>query len=218
VDLNRNFDFLWDFDSRVAASSRVRWFVSTDPCDDTYQGPAPFSEAETRNVRWIHDLFPNIGYFVDLHSGGERILHSWGDDDNQSDDPDMSFQNDEFDGVRGLRDALDEEGAYGEFTPIDDLASAQDLARAVSDAIYAVEPARNKQYWVDQGFKLYPTVGTSDDYSYSRHFVDSGNSKVLAFTIEWGDEPQPPYNEMEKVSLEITSGLLAFCLAVCNSV
>jgi hypothetical protein len=60
------------------------------------------SEPETRNVIWLLDRFPNIRYFVDLHSYGETILHSWGSDQNQSDDPRMSFRNPAYDGKRGL--------------------------------------------------------------------------------------------------------------------
>jgi hypothetical protein len=53
---------------------------------------------------------------------------------------------------------------------------------------------------------------------YSRHFVDSTKEKVIAYTLEWGKEFQPPYTEMQNIIQEITCGLLAFCLLVCNSV
>ena len=50
-------------------------------------GHGAASEPETRNVIWLLDRYPQIRYFVDLHAYGETILHSWGTDENQSDDP-----------------------------------------------------------------------------------------------------------------------------------
>src|SRR5215467_1944047 len=55
------------------------------------------------------------------------------------------------------------------------------------------------------------------NYAYSRHFVDSTKEKVIAYTLEWGKEFQPPYAEMQNIIQEITCGLLAFCLWICNS-
>jgi hypothetical protein len=64
---------------------------------------------------------------------------------------------------------------------------------------------------------LYPTADTSDDYAYSRHFVDSTKQKVIAYALEWGTEFQPPYTEMQNIIQEITSGLLSFCLWTSNN-
>ena len=38
---------------------------------------------------------------MDIHSFGEMILYSWGDDNNQNLDKDMNFKNPEYDKVRG---------------------------------------------------------------------------------------------------------------------
>jgi hypothetical protein len=57
----------------------------------------------------------------------------------------------------------------------------------------------------------------SDDYAYSRHFIDNTKEKVIAYTLEWGKEFQPPYTEMHNIIQEITSGLIAFCIWVCNN-
>jgi carboxypeptidase T len=74
VDLNRNYDFLWDFQNVFALTSGVS--CSADPCNhDLYHGPHAFSEPETQNAKWIHDNFPNIGYFIDLHSYGPDMLY-----------------------------------------------------------------------------------------------------------------------------------------------
>ena len=48
---------------------------------------AGFSEPEAANAKWIFDNFPNVRYFMDLHSSGEDILYTWGDDENQTVNP-----------------------------------------------------------------------------------------------------------------------------------
>ena len=206
VDLNRNYDFLWNFPVyfNVGASGIVD---STDPCDyQLYNGPSAFSEPESSNAKWIFDNFPNIRYFVDLHSFGEDILYSWGDDEDQSSDPAMNFQNSAFDGTRGVAG-----DSYKEYIPAHDLSTALSLASTFHDAVQAV---RGKDYTVKSEFNLYPTAGTSEDYAYSRHFVDPGKAKIISYTVEWGTEFQPAYSEMQNIIEEITCGLLSFCLSI----
>lgn len=215
VDVNRNFDFLWDFPAYFSASSGIS--DSTDPCDPpdpdngTYHGPSAFSEPESQNAKWIHDNFANIGFFIDVHSYGEDILYSWGDDENQSTDPNMNFQNPAYDGVRGVAG-----DSYKEYIPSNDLSTAIELANAFHDGVQAF---RGRNYTVKPSYDLYPTAGASDDYAYSRHFVDGSKSKVLAYTVEWGSSANmtpfhPPYPEMQNIIQEITCGLLAFCLQI----
>ena len=212
VDINRNFDFLWDFLTHFDPGSGV--VTSNDPCDpETYCGPAAFSEPETQNCRWIFDTFPTIGAFIDLHSFGQKILYSWGDDESQAADAAMNFRNPLYDGLRGKPG-----DAYREYLPSGDRARAVALATTLKNA---VQDVRGTVYTVDPGFALYlqPTSGASDDYAYSRHFVDSNKKNVIAFTIEWGtsmDLFHPLYAEMANIIPEITCGLLAFCLDLCK--
>ncbi len=63
VDDNRNYEVYFG-----GAGS------SGSPCDGTYHGPAGFSEADTQNVRWLLDEFPNVLVGVDAHSSGQQIL------------------------------------------------------------------------------------------------------------------------------------------------
>ena len=99
VDLNRNFPFLWRFDRHFAPDTVESSFNPGDY--ETYVGRREASEPETRNVIWLTpDRFPNIRYFVDLHSYGESILHSLRSDENQSDDPRMNFRNPAYDEAR----------------------------------------------------------------------------------------------------------------------
>jgi len=214
VDINRNYDFLWDFPRYFDPSAPI--VDSIDPCDyQLYNGPTAFSEPETKNAKWIFDNFLNISFFIDVHSYSEDILYSWGDDDDQTNDPSMTFQNPSFNGShgRGIPDAsgLPGASAYREYIPSSDKSKAIGLANIFRNGIQAV---RGKTYTVKPAVNLYPTAGTSDDYAYSRHFVDSTKQKVIAYTLEWGTEFIPPYTEMQNIIQDITSGLLAFCVGV----
>jgi carboxypeptidase T len=213
VDLNRNFPFLWRFDRHFAPGTVESTHKPGDY--ETYVGPRPASEPETRNVIWLLDRFPNIRYYVDLHSYGETILHSWGSDDDQSREPRMNFRNKAYDGKRGR--ILDD--VYREYIPAGDKNDAVQMGRHMAAAIRLV---RGRDYKVKQSVGLYPTAGASDDYAYSRHWVDPKKGKLIAFTIEWGRSHastpfHPPYPEMRKVMREVSAGLLALCLRALRS-
>ncbi|MER6051207.1 M14 family metallopeptidase [Streptomyces sp. NPDC001793] len=210
VDINRNFDFLFDAATAFAPTAGVR--VSTDPCDpQLYHGPAPFSEPETRNVRSLLDAFPRTRWFIDVHSFSEDILYVWGDDQDQSNNPSMNFLNHAFDGVRGDAD----DARYREFIPRIDFEHETGLARDFRDGLHGV---RGRSYTAKSGFDLYPTCGTSDDYAYGRHFVDPSKERILAYTIEWGTEFQPPWNEMENIIKDVDAGLAQFCVKAPSTV
>jgi murein tripeptide amidase MpaA len=205
VDINRNFDALWDFRRHFAPDSRVS--ASDNPCDpQVYVGPAAASEPETRNVVSLLERYPRLRWFVDVHGYVPAIFYSWGFDANQTSDPSMSFKNAEFDGQRGRGG-----DGYREFIPPDDLQALQGLGGKVNRAIAA---ASGTGYQLEQSFTLYPTSGASDDYAYSRHFVQGANSKILSFTIECGRSFQPPWTEAENVIREVCAGLIALCVAV----
>ena len=208
VDLNRNFPFLWRFD-RYFAPGTVQSSFSPGEYE-TYVGPREASEPETRNVIWLLDRFPGIRYFVDLHSYGETILHSWGSDQNQSGNPRMSFRNRAYDGKRGRLG----DNAYREYMPAADQKNVERIGRQMARAM---ERVRGHEYRVKQSVGLYPTAGASDDYAYSRHLVDPKKGKILAFTVEWGRSRastpfHPPYREMRKVMREVSAGLIEICL------
>jgi carboxypeptidase T len=196
VDLNRNFDFLW--------SSGIG--TSTSACSDVFRGAGAFSEPETRNVRHLLDTDPGIGFMIDVHSYSELILHPWGDDDNQTTDPEMNFLNPAFDGLRGNPG----DSVYREYIAEADRDWYVTAGQAMRDAIAAV---RGRTYTLQQSVLLYPTSGTSKDYAYSRHFVDTGKRRVYAYTLETAREFQPPYSEALQVIDETSSGLVQFCLS-----
>ncbi|MGW3180861.1 M14 family metallopeptidase [Kitasatospora sp. NPDC001119] len=205
VDLNRNYDFLFDFATAFAPTATPQ--VSADPCDQqVYEGPSAFSEPETRNVRWLLDQFPRTGWFVDVHSYSQDMLYNWGDDENQSVTPAMNFRNSQYDGKRGLPGDV----AYAEYIPKTDADTAVLLAEAFCQGLHGV---RGLAYKPLSGFHLYPTSGTSDDYVFARHFVDPEQGKVLGFTVEWGTQFHPPWAEMQRIVLDVDAGLVRFCLA-----
>jgi murein tripeptide amidase MpaA len=205
VDLNRNFDALWDFRRHFAPDSNVS--ASDDPCDpQVYVGPAAASEAETQNVVWLLDRYANGRWFIDVHSAVPAIYHTWGFDENQTSDPGMSFRNPAFDRQRGRAG----DNCYREYIPAEDGEALQELGAAMNDAI---RTASGAAYALEQSFSLYPTSGASDDYAYSRHFVDGAKGKILGFTVECGRSFQPSWQEAENVIREVCAGLIAFCLA-----
>jgi Zinc carboxypeptidase len=69
---------------------------------------------------------------------------------------------------------------------------------------------------VEQAVGLYPTSGTSNDYTYSHHIVNANNQKIYGFTIEFGKEKTgfiPSFSEMQNVIKEISSALTEFSIA-----
>ncbi|MBI4064344.1 MAG: AAA family ATPase [Elusimicrobia bacterium] len=67
VDLNRNHSEGWGKEG-----------ASPDPRHETYRGPAPFSEPETRVVRDYVEKNPNIKTAISFHSFSELVLYPWG--------------------------------------------------------------------------------------------------------------------------------------------
>lgn len=181
VDLNRNFDFLWDF-ATAFAPSVASGVASASPRSETFHGTAAFSEPETQAMRWVLDSHANVGWFLDLHSDAGVVLYSWGSDDNQSTNPAMNFLNAAYDGDRGVSpDRLGR--VYSEYTPKEEWDVNLATATRIGDAMNA---AAGRSYDVEQASVLYPTSGASDDYSYSRHFADTSKGLIHAFTVEFG--------------------------------
>jgi murein tripeptide amidase MpaA len=203
VDLNRNYDFLFDFNTAFGQTP----VVSDDTASDVYHGPSAFSEAETQNVRWLLDAFPTTRWFVDVHSFSNDMLYSWGDDNDQTTDPSMNFLNPAYDHQRGITN-----GAYAEYIQGDDLALVQRLGNKFASSLLAV---RGKSYTVKSSYDLYPTSGCSDDWAFARHRVNPSKGKTYGWVIEWGDPPifQPAWSEMQNIILDVSSGLIGMCLA-----
>ena len=202
VDLNRNYDFLFDFHTAFAP---LNFVGLDDPCKDVFRGPSPFSEPESQNVRWLLDTNPRTRWFIDLHSGTQNLRLNWGDDEAQSTDPKMNFRNPAYDHRRGVLGDAD----YREYVPADDLLVETTLAARMHDAIFAV---RGLDYPAAQGVSFTGAIpGAAKDYAYARHFVDPSKGKIYGYTVEWSNEFQPLWPEMELTIKDVTAGLIEFC-------
>jgi murein tripeptide amidase MpaA len=201
VDINRNYDFLWNFPVTFAPGV---FPASATPSDETYYGTGPFSEPESRNAQWLVDHFPNARYFVDVHSYTGRVMHPWGDDENQTTDPSMSFKNPAWDGKRGKSGDV-----YRDYIPPTRLAELHAAVAVMHDGIKAV---RGQDYLQQQGFALYPTSGTSEDWAFTREFLGWGG-KLGGFVIEFNKNIDffPTWAEMTKLIEDIDAGLVALC-------
>jgi len=220
VDLNRNFDFIWDFRTNVHPDSLLDspnfddchgWMaVSDDVCDpfDSYHGDKPFSEPEARNVRSVLDGHANIRVLVDLHGVLGKIMTPWTDDEVQTTDPGQSFDNAAHDGQRALRDTP---GCGGTVQPHPDGALYREFMHAVDQARYgtyatlqrdALSQVAGTSYVTGTSFlEMYGMSGNTNDYAYSRHIAVPGTPKVDGYIYEFQlrtdvDQPfQPPFED-----------------------
>src|SRR5262245_3866166 len=68
IDLNRNYGYQWGLNGSGSSGT---------PSDETYRGPAPFSEPETQAQRAIVvALSPTSG--ISFHTYGDLMIHPWG--------------------------------------------------------------------------------------------------------------------------------------------
>lgn len=210
VDVNRNYDFLWDFKTKFSPFAYAGTLASENPASEIFHGTGPFSEPEGRNVQWLVDRFPKARYFVDVHSYTGDVLYPWGDDENQSTDPSKSFMNTAWDGKRGVSG-----DPYGEYFPSTRLAEVTAAANVMRDGINAV---RNQGYVSKQGFWLwqsttYPTSGASEDWAFTREFLNPRNGKLSGFVIEFNKTQTffPTWAEMQDIILDVDAGLINLC-------
>ncbi|MCE9660445.1 MAG: hypothetical protein K8R60_18110 [Burkholderiales bacterium] len=205
VDINRNFNFLFDLTKSFDPNCSL--MVASQPSSDFYQGPCAESEIETSNVLALLDEFPTISWLVDLHSGMQKILRPWSDDDTQSDKPAQSFQD-----VLGYLVRGRPNDDYGEHMIADDVKEHERLMTVLVDSIAAVN---GPTYPQKSAFEFSASSGTSHDFAYSRHLVDPLNrAKILSFVVEWSAVPHPFWlPHMRPIVSEVTAGLFGFAIA-----
>jgi len=213
VDINRNYDFLWDYRRYFAPSTYAMSdsLASDLPGSDQFHGTAPFSEPETRNVAWVLDTFPRLRWYMDIHSVLGDVLYPWGDDLDQSTDPDQHFLNPAFDGERGIIPAQD----YREWIDEPEFGRVAGVARRTAVAMGTVG---GRPYGPLQAANLFPTSGASDDYASSRGRAQPRQNKVYGFTMEFGPRPQfyPTLTEYRQDVMDVGAGLMEFCLAAAD--
>jgi hypothetical protein len=205
VDINRNYDFLWNFSLYFDPTINP---ASNDPYDQTFHGTEQFSEAESRNGAWVFEQFPNIRWYTDIHSIAGTMYYSWADDDDQIWDPSQNFLNPAWDGKRGILGRLD----YREYISASNLFSVQLASYRVASAMNSVGGGT---YGSAQAMSAGATSGTSMDYAFSRFQVDPSKNKVYGFTLEFGNHIHfyPTLAEFRRNVMDTGAGLMEFCLA-----
>ncbi|KAM0271872.1 hypothetical protein ACHAQH_008957 [Verticillium albo-atrum] len=222
VDVNRNFDFAFDF-FRILNSTFGIIGNSASPASEFFQGRHAFSERESRNAAWVFDAFPNVSWFMDVRTFGRHIFHPWGLDLNQVSKPEENWRNEAYDGQRG--DTWDDN--YGEFMDVADNDLHSEVAERIADAMDGVA---NMTHTFGESAYLYPQTGGVMDWAYARHIVDGGKTKVMSFTMEMGDMEDEAMGDLEKIcpfyptveafniSLrEAAVGFMTFLLAVAEN-
>ena len=233
VDLNRNFDVVWDF-GKAYDTSIADVHSSTDPVSELYVGPTADgaeAEPETKNVAGLMRT-KDISFFIDFHAYSRDVLFAWGIEANQSSDVAMNFTNSIWDGKRdGVRNTT-----YQEYIPTDAAAAAQAMAKRISDLVLTKAGGSDARaqarslYAVMSAADLYVTSGSSQDYCFSRWFTAAVHGTpikpVMAFTIEVGGNPAkgpdqdeggftPDYvKQFPKLEREIHVAAWAFLTAV----
>jgi murein tripeptide amidase MpaA len=204
VDLNRNFDFLWNFTKYFDPSVAP---ASTNASSQAFYGTAPFSEPETRNIISVYEDFPNIRWYIDVHSAAGTLLYSWGDDVDQSHDPKQNLFNPAYDRKRGVV----EDELYKEYIDQEDWDKIRLQANRTTDAMISVG---GRQYVPQQAVGLYPTSGASDDYTFSRWHKNKKLNKVYGYTMEFGYPTNfyPTSEEYIQNIIDTNAGFMEFIL------
>lgn len=201
VDLNRNFDVLWDFPLHYTPAAAAG-NLSKDPCDpqQVYIGQSAFSEVETQNVRFL--LEKNPQFFVDVHMFGRDIYHAWGTAEN---DP-----------IAGLTPQLDQtvlrDGFGGVVKDKINVDFLHEVERITSLMCDATGLATGTRYRPIAGAEQGAFGGASDDYSTSRNLpsVAGGPQPIRAFTIECGTDFVPQFTvEFPNIQKEVQAALIA---------
>lgn len=187
VDLNRNFDVLWDFRRLFSPLSPVAHAGYDDPASELFQGPAPLSEPETRNVAWmLKRLGGSVSWLADLHTLGGGVFYGWGDDDAQSTDLHQSFTNTNYDGLRGYVDVDPPDRLYSEFIEEADLSAQRAVAHRMCAAMsqFALRDPLYKAMLIS----LYPVGSSALDHTLGQYYDRRcGTPRVHDLAVEFGE-------------------------------
>ncbi|KAM5341841.1 hypothetical protein ACJ41O_014872 [Fusarium nematophilum] len=224
IDINRNYDFLWDYQTAFSPDADLWAVGSDDPASEVFHGTEPASEPETKSVVWTMDEFDDLSWFIDLHSFGGSILYAWGDDNAQTKKPGQNFANAKYDGRRGVTgDDEPVKTAYKEYLKPDDLAKQKSLASRMKASM---EKAGETLYEVMESVGLYPTSGGSTDYALGRYYGKTvcGSTKLQGFTIEFGEESgsaacpfYPSGKQYHEWMRQVASGLMEVALKAADT-
>lgn len=217
IDLNRNFDFIWDYTKAFNQNADISAAASDEPSSEIFHGTGPFSEPETQNVKWVMDNHANLSWFLDLHSFGGTILYGWGDDNMQNTDTAQNFTSSAYDGKRGFLDTDPEDSQYREYITKEDQTAQKVVSERMQNAMLRAGPT---PWLAQETVNLYPTSGASTDYALARYYGHQcGAGKMHGLTVEFGQQsgsancPFYPSNEQYHAWMkEVSVGLMEFLL------
>ena len=202
VDLNRNFAPVWNFTKYLAPEVES---ASLDPTSEIFAGTAALSEQESKNIDWTMSTFPDLSWFVDLHSIAGLVLYGWGHDSNQATDPSMNWSNPKYDGKRGvIPDDPARNLVYKEYFPDKEWDTAAVVAGRVASRM---TDSTSRSYEAIQAPHLYPVSGSVMDHPKWRKAVGKSKKTVNGLTIEFGGEnpeaecPFYPSVEMHRLNM-----------------
>lgn len=214
VDLNRNFDIAWEWETFYDTATLARRYKqrSQRPSDtavgeENYRGSSAASELETQNVQnLIRAVKPK--YFLDVHQFGRLIMYPWFIEHNGTADESMRWSNPAYDGKRDGLPAGDPFLAttdYQEFHPDGFLnwvgrrhaSIAADLRDAILESASALPDSRGladaSTYTPYAGIASMnaradgPCTGSTVDYAFSQYRSEQSESEVVfAFAMEAG--------------------------------
>jgi hypothetical protein len=222
IDINRNFDFIWEYLRYFSPKANLGSAASDDPASEIFHGLSPASEAEARNTVWVEDSNPSLSWYIDVHSYGGDVLYGWGIDNMQTDDPPQNFGNSSYDGLRGVLGDDPPDAVYREYIKPDNLAAGIEVSARLAEAI---STAGNIEYVSRPSVSLYPTSGGSGDYTQSRYLFVDPDTHIKSLTLEFGQPSQsdacpfyPNAEEYHNSIRQVSAGLIELLLAEAETV
>jgi murein tripeptide amidase MpaA len=210
VDLNRNFDYLWDFGKYYSEFINVP-FLSKEPSSYNYIGNCPFSEPESKNVLSVVRKYKSkINYFLDIHSketGENLILYSWGNSKSQTQYRDMNNSNKNYWGKHGSE-------FYGEYVEANDFEIRKNIAKSM--AIASSKANFSKRNYIAKTSKnLYLMSGTARDFMESFLSFENNSNKIHSFMIEASEKSfNPSIFRRRRMINEIFASIMELCVQI----
>jgi len=207
IDINRNFNFVWDYNKYF---SHVP-FSSKDPSHPNFIGNCPFSEPESKNVLFVANKYNSkINFFLDIHTkelGENLILYSWGNSKSQTKYPDLNFSNHNYWNKHGT-------DYYGEYVNSKDLEFRKNIARNMALASSKVSH-HQKKYFAKTANNLYLMSGASRDFMESLSKQDTNSNTIHSFMIEASEKSfNPSIYRRRRMINEICASILELCVQI----
>ncbi|KAH7320722.1 carboxypeptidase A [Stachybotrys elegans] len=222
IDINRNFDFIWEYLRYFSPKANLGSAASDNPASEIFHGLSPASEAETKNTVWVEDTNSDLSWYIDVHSYGGDVLYGWGIDDMQTDDPPQNFGNSTYDGRRGVLGEDPPDAVYREYIDPDNLVAGRSTSARLAEAINS---AGTVNYVSRQSVSLYPTSGGSGDYTQSRYLRIDPGTRIKSLTLEFGTSTNsracpfyPNEAQYHNNIRQVSAGLIELLLAEAESV